>query len=147
MSSGADAAATDPARRRMRSEERLRGALQRLAAEAGQGGDGTAARERLTVAALCRAAGVGRNAVYANHRFALDELARVRTAVAGDAAVRRDRLTELRATVDELRQDKARLATENAGLLVRVLDAEATSMSLRQQVETLRQALHQIRDQ
>ncbi len=144
MALQADLVATSQARRRQRSEKRLRDALQRLVAEAGAN---TAARKRLTVAALCRAAGVGRNAVYDNHRFVLDELTQARAAAAGDASVRRDRMAGLRAEVDELRSDKARLATENAGLLVRVLDAETAAATLRRQVETLRRALQQPRNQ
>lgn len=144
MAPQADVATTSQARRRQRSEERLRGALQRLVAEADAN---PAARERLTVAALCRAAGVGRNAVYANHRFVLDELTQARAAAASDASVRRDRMAGLRTEMDGLRSDKAKLATENAGLLVRVLDAETAAATLRRQVETLRHALQQTRNQ
>lgn len=136
---------TGPERRRQRSEERLREALGHLIAGAGQGAE-PASRDALSVAALSRASGIGRNAIYSNHRFALDELARARAAAAGKAAARRDRLAELRTEIDRLGLDKSRLATENAGLLVRVLDAEAATLSLRGQVETLQQALRRLRD-
>ena len=53
---------TGPERRRQRSEERLREALGRLIAEAGQGTE-PGGRDALTVAALSRASGIGRNAL------------------------------------------------------------------------------------
>jgi len=136
---------TGPERRRQRSEERLREALARLIAGAGQGA-AKSSPDALSVASLSRASGIGRNAIYTNHRFALDELARAREAAAGETAVRRDRLAELRAETDRLKLDKSRLATENAGLLARLLEAEGATASLRRQVETLQQALKRLRD-
>lgn len=136
---------TGPERRRHRSEERLREALAHLIARAGQG-TAQSSPNALSVSSLSRASGIGRNAIYSNHRFALDELARAREAVAGETAMRRDRLAELRAETDRLKLDKSRLATENAGLLVRLLQAEGAAASLKGQVETLQQAVKRLRD-
>ena len=136
---------TGPERRRQRSQERLREALAHLIAGAGQGA-AKSSPDAFSVASLSRASGIGRNAIYTNHRFVLDELARARKAVAGEAAVRRDRLAELRTETDRLKLDKSRLATENAGLLARVLEAEDAAASLRGQVETLQQTMKRLRD-
>ena len=65
-----DASATPQARRRARTEARLREALARLLHDGSR---------RPTVAALAREAGVGRNAIYANHRTILDELRQAAT--------------------------------------------------------------------
>ncbi len=136
---------TGPERRRQRSEERLREALAHLIAGTGQG----AAKgnpDALSVSSLARASGIGRNAIYSNHRFALDELAQARAAAADETAVRCDRITGLRAETERLKLDRSRLVTENAGLLVRVLEAESAAVSLRGQVETLQQALKRLQD-
>ena len=58
------------------SAEKLRAALDRLKGATGERSG--ASMQRLTVAALAREAGVGRNAIYANHRGILDELIRAR---------------------------------------------------------------------
>ena len=56
---------TPQARRRARTAERLREALAHLLRDGSR---------RPTVAALAREAGIGRNAIYANHRTILNEL-------------------------------------------------------------------------
>jgi len=104
--------------------ERLRQALHRLT---GDGGSRSAAAiARLTVAALAREAGVGRNAIYANHRDILDDLARARrqqhAPVTGFTA--EDKITEQRRRIDDIQQQVRQLATENAGLLRRAIEAE-----------------------
>lgn len=115
----------NPADARMRATaERLRQALHRLT---GDGGSRSAsATERLTVAALAREAGVGRNAIYANHRDILDDLARAQrrrhAPVTGFTA--EDKITEQRRRIDDMQQQVRQLATENAGLLRRAIEAE-----------------------
>lgn len=131
-------AESGPERRRRRNEARIRAALSRLLA--GPPGAG------LTVAMLAREAGVGRNAIYTNHRFALDELARARRAAARPVAdTRRDRMVELRSEIAALHADRCRLATENASLVKRVLEAEARAAQLTQRVERLAQQLEHAR--
>ena len=69
--------AANPHDRRMQATaEKLRAALDRLTGGAGEPSD--VSTQRLTVAALAREAGVSRNAIYANHRDILDDLARAR---------------------------------------------------------------------
>jgi hypothetical protein len=81
---------------------------------------------RLTVAALAREAGVGRNAIYTNHRAVLDALQ-----AAADAGTARpptswhDKLDELRATIQTMKQEERRMISENALLLQRARSAEA----------------------
>lgn len=99
--------------------DRLRAALDRLTASSG-------ATASMTVAALAREAGVGRNAIYANHRDILDQLTRARqrqrAPASHPAAV--DRITEQRRLIDDMQHQLRHLATENAGLLRRVIEAE-----------------------
>jgi hypothetical protein len=99
--------------------DRLRAALDHLTASSG-------ATACLTVAALAREASVGRNAIYANHRDVLDDLARARqrqrSPDSHPAAV--DRITEQRRLIDDMHQQLRQLATENAGLLRRAIEAE-----------------------
>lgn len=98
--------------------DRLRAALARLTASSG-------AAVHLTVAALAREAGVGRNAIYANHRDILDDLARARQRqLSPDSRPAKDRITEQRRMIDDMQHQLRQLATENAGLLRRAIEAE-----------------------
>lgn len=103
--------------------ERLREAFDRLTRD---GSRATSAAARLTVAALAREAGVGRNAIYTNHRDILDDLTRVRqrqrAPTIGPTA--EDKITEQRRLIEGMQQQLRQLATENAGLLRRATDAE-----------------------
>ncbi|TSD85255.1 hypothetical protein FFK22_028490 [Mycobacterium sp. KBS0706] len=79
---------------------------------------------RLTVAVLAREAGVGRNAIYTNHREMLDRLQAA--AVAPKPPISwQDKLDELRATIKTMKQDERRMISENALLLQRARSAEA----------------------
>ncbi len=117
-------------RRRRATEAKLREALDRLAQRT---------PGRLSVAALAREAGVGRSAIYANHRSMLDELKRlVRQHAAPDRRPAwQDKLTEQRAVIDALTRERQQLATENAALLKRALDAEARVADLQRRTATL----------
>ena len=81
---------------------------------------------RLTVATLAREARVGRNAIYANHRSMIDELRRAsdRKIVPEKLAAWEDKLAQQRTLIQVLQIEERRLATENAVLLKRILDAE-----------------------
>jgi hypothetical protein len=112
------------AKRRAATEQRLRAALDRLLCPSDP--SGAPDRARLTIAALAREAGVGRNAIYANHRGIIAELQSVidqRPPPAPKASPSAE-VTDWRAAAAELRVQNQRLATENAALLKRVLDAE-----------------------
>lgn len=116
---------TDPHDRRMQATaEKLRAALDRLAGESD--GPPTASIRRLTVAALAREARVGRNAIYANHRDILDELTRIRQRqrVPSPIVAITDKVAEQRAVVDAMQCQLRQLATENAGLMRRAIEAE-----------------------
>jgi hypothetical protein len=117
--------AKNPHDRRMQATAaKLRAALDRLAGDSG--GPPTASIRHLTVAELAREAGVGRNAIYANHRDILDELARFRERqpVPGRIATMVDKVAEQRVVIDDMQCQIRQLATENAGLMRRAIEAE-----------------------
>jgi AcrR family transcriptional regulator len=108
---------TPQQKRRDATALRLRAAMARLLAQKG----GT----KLSVAALAREAGVGRNAIYVNHRDVIAELLQtgsheIDETVASKGAPE----TDWRTVAAELREQVRGLATENARLLRRVQDAE-----------------------
>ncbi|MXZ52394.1 MAG: hypothetical protein F4Z34_04320 [Acidimicrobiaceae bacterium] len=106
---------TPQQRRHARTKSRLRDALCRLSSDPTQ---------PLTVAALAREAGIGRNAIYTGHVDVLGELR--------DLAAQRDVSTgaryrdkeESRVKIRKLERDTQILATQNASLLRRALEAE-----------------------
>ena len=104
-------------KRRDGTAQRLRAALARLLAQE--------RGAKLSVAALAREAGVGRNAIYVNHRDVIAELLeaashRTDATVASKEAPE----TDWRAVATELKEQVRGLATENARLLRRAQDAE-----------------------
>ena len=103
--------------------ERLREAFDRLTRD---GSRSASAAARLTVAALAREAGVGRNAIYTNHRDILDDLTRARQRQRAPASglTAEDRITEQRRLIDDMQHQVRQMATENAGLLRRAIEAE-----------------------
>lgn len=115
--SGDKTGITPQQKRRDATGQRLRAALARLLARE----EGVT----LSVAALAREAGVGRNAIYVNHRDVIAELFqaashRIDAAVASKEAPE----TDWRAIATEVREQARGLATENARLLRRVQEAE-----------------------
>jgi hypothetical protein len=81
---------------------------------------------RLTVAALAREAGVGRNAIYTNHRAMLDALqAAAAAGTSRPLASWQGKLDELHATIRAMKQEERRMISENALLLQRARSAEA----------------------
>jgi hypothetical protein len=124
------------ARRRAKTDARLREALGTFA------NDPTIAP---TVAALARAAGVGRNIIYTHHVGVLDALRALHSQRAGaneTAAAQADR------TRSALRDAEARntaLATHNASLLKRAVDAEQRAERLERRNAQLVQELDRIR--
>lgn len=122
----ADSAPMSPqAKRRATTEQRLRDALGRLLYRASDPST-RPDRSKLTVAALAREAGVGRNAIYANHRSIIVELQRAHEQRLHRAppAEPPGATTDWRAAAAELRVQNQLLATENAALLKRAMDAE-----------------------
>ncbi|MFS8039406.1 hypothetical protein ACI7BZ_21015 [Xanthobacter sp. AM11] len=117
--------AKNPHDRRMQATaEKLRAALARLTGRSAE--YPAAPTRRLTVAALAREARVGRNAIYANHRDILDDLARAlqRQRVPSRIATIADKVAEQRVVIDDMQRQIRQLATENAGLMRRAIEAE-----------------------
>lgn len=103
---------------------KLRAALDRLIHQDGQ--HPVVPASRLTIAALAREAGVGRNAIYTNHRDVLDDLVKVRQRHSQPEPVRRiqGRISEQRSMMEEVQAQIRQLVTENAGLMRRAVEAE-----------------------
>jgi len=125
--------------------EKLRAALDRLIQ--GNGQRFIVPASRLTVAALAREAGIGRNAIYSNHRDILDDLNQARQRQSQPDRGRRveDRISEQRSMMDEMQVQIRQLVTENAGLMRRAIEAERRadraerrSALLTKEVDTLR---------
>lgn len=140
--------AANPLDRRVQATaEKLRAALDRLVC----GSDESPMIERqLTVAALAREARVGRNAIYANHRDILDELirARQRQRPPDRTVIDKDKITEQRSVIEDMQQQIRQLATENAGLMRRAIEAEHRAdraerrcAQLTKEVDTLRRPM------
>lgn len=135
MTSEADLS-TPQARRRANTDARLREALGILTSNSS-----TAP----TVAALARAAGVGRNIIYTHHGGVLDalrELQSQRESAAEAAAGKADR------SRSALRDTEARniaLATHNASLLKRAVEAEQQAERLERRNAQLVQKLDRMR--
>lgn len=127
---------TPQGRRRANTDARLREALGAL-----ENNSSTAP----TVAALARAAGVGRNIIYTHHAAVLSALRELQS--------RREGATETAATEADrarsaLRDAEARniaLATHNAGLLKRAVEAEQRAERLERRNAQLVQELDRIR--
>lgn len=116
-------------KRRQDSATQLREALDRLI----DGRPTHAAHQRgyrLTVAALARESGIGRNAIYTNHRALLDALTAA-TATPPPAATWQDRLDELQAIIGVMKLAERQQITQNAQLLARARTAEAEADRLR----------------
>ena len=117
-----------PHEMRLRNTDRkLRDALERLVKGMPAHPDLQKRSYRLTVATLAREARVGRNAIYTNHRSMINELRRAsdRKIVPEKLAAWEDKLAQQRTLIQVLQIEERRLATENAVLLKRILDAEA----------------------
>lgn len=134
--------------RRMRATaEKLRAALDRLVCGKPKRPASQNSARRLTVAALAREAGVARNAIYTNHRDILDELGQAQKRVTGPNRLdtTEHKIAEQRAVIDDMQIKIRQLATENAGLLRRAVEAERLaenanhrSAQLTRQIDALR---------
>lgn len=105
-------------------EARLRDALERLV----QSRPACAAHQagyRLTVAALAREAGIGRNAIYTNHRAILDMLTAAAAGSSAPPTTWQDKIDELHGVIRTMKQAERRQITQNAQLLARARAAES----------------------
>lgn len=121
-----------PGTRKDQVEAKLRAAIHRLAIGAPVHPANKRATRPFTVAALSREAGVARNAIYTSHRGCLEEL---RQLAAGGTASTKHGLkdTDRQALETRIR----RLATDNAVLLKRALDAERRAERLERRCAAL----------
>jgi AcrR family transcriptional regulator len=129
---------TPQQKRRDTTAHRLRSALARLLAR--EGG------VKLSVAALAREAGVGRNAIYVNHRNVIEELAQTAshetdTTVASKGVPE----TDWRAVAAELKEQVRGLATENAQLLRRAQEVELAAARIEKRAAKLDLELRALR--
>lgn len=117
----------NPYEKRLRDTDgKLRAALERLVRGHPINSDLQKGGYRLTVATLAREAGVGRNAIYTNHRAMIDKLRSAGADTKCDAIDSwADKLAELHAVISTMKLEQRRLVTENAMLLKRARDAEA----------------------
>ena len=120
-------------KRREATDRKLRAALERLieqrpAHPALQNG------YRLEVATLAREAGVGRNAIYTNHRSIINalKLAAARPQLKTAESLE-EKVIELRAVIREMQANERRLLTHNAALLRRATRAESDAERYRRQ--------------
>lgn len=120
-------------KRRAATDRKLRAALERLIEQrpshpALQNG------YRLEVATLAREAGVGRNAIYTNHRSVIDalKLAAARSHPKAAESIE-EKVIELRAVIREMQVNERKLLTHNAALLQRATSAEADAERYRRQ--------------
>jgi hypothetical protein len=148
MPSNTQPAPLTPYDRRMQATAgKLRAALDRLVRGTPERPVSQHSAHRLTVAALAREAGVARNAIYTNHRDILDELAQARSheTVPDRLNSTKQKRAKQRAVVDDMQIQIRQLATENAGLLCRAVEAERMaeradrrSAQLTRQIDALR---------
>lgn len=132
-------------KRREATAQRLREALYRLIHNEPRHADLKGKPYRLiTVASLAREAGIGRNAIYANHRAVLDDLAEA-NAHRERMPVLEDQLDIQRSTIHELKAKIVQLTSENAGLLKRALTAESRFLQLDRRVVQLVKELESVR--
>ncbi|WP_026002414.1 hypothetical protein [Sphingobium xenophagum] len=120
-------------KRRAGTDRKLRAALERLIEQRPshpvlQNG------YRLEVATLAREAGVGRNAIYTNHRSVIDALKLAAARAHPKAAESlEEKVVELRAVIREMQANERKLLTQNAALLQRATSAEADAERYRRQ--------------
>lgn len=129
-------------KRRQETDRKLRDALDRMIKGTPRDASLQQRSCQLSVASLAREAGVARNAIYTNHRAMIDALrqAAQQRVVPSKLESWGDKLAEQRAVIEVLKTEQRRLATENAALLKRAIDAEtAAARHERQNVRLLKE--------
>ncbi|WP_069336330.1 hypothetical protein [Sphingobium yanoikuyae] len=127
---------TPQARRRANTNARLREALGALAK------DPSAAP---TVAGLARAAGVGRNIIYTHHADVLNALRELQSQREGATEMAAGDADRTRSALRHVEAKNIALATHNASLLKRALEAEQRAERLERRNAQLVQELDRIR--
>lgn len=135
MTSEADLS-TPQARRRANTDARLREALGVLA-----NNSSTAP----TVAGLARAAGVGRNIIYTHHAGVLDALRELQSQREGATETAAGEADRTRSALRDAEARNIALATHNASLLKRAVEAEQRAERLERRNAQLVQELDRMR--
>jgi len=120
-------------KRRLGIERRLQAALERLVSGAPRHPSLRGQAHRPSVSVLAREAGVSRNTIYANHRSIIKELNSNHPITARKRPTPKQKIAELASVIDQMQLQKRQLATENAALLKRAIDAETMLDRLRKQ--------------
>lgn len=113
--------------RRAETEDKLREALARLERRVPTHPELKGRAYRLNVSTLALEAGVSRNAIYDNHKWVLEDLRRAGERQEGmpeRIVTANDKIAELKKHLRNRESEIRQLATQNASLLQRALDAE-----------------------
>ena len=126
-------------KRRQETDRKLRDALDRMIKGTPHDASLQQRSYTLGVASLAREADVARNAIYTNHRAMIDALrqAAQQRVVPSKLESWEDKLAEQRAVIEVLKTEQRRLATENAALLKRAIDAETAAARHQRQNDRL----------
>jgi len=125
--------ATPYEKRRLGIERRLQAALERLISGAPKHPSLRGQVYRLSVSTLAREARVSRNTIYANHRSILEQLNSDHSVSARIRPTPKQKIAELKAMIEQMQLQKRQLATENAALRKRPIDAETMLDRMRKQ--------------
>ncbi|WDA39454.1 hypothetical protein [Sphingobium sp. YC-XJ3] len=128
--------ATPQSRRRANTDARLREAL---------GGLANNPSTTPTVAALARAAGVGRNIIYTHHAGVLGALRELQSQREGATETAAGEADRTRSALRDTEAKNIALATHNASLLKRAVEAERRAERLERRNAQLVQELDRIR--
>ena len=82
---------------------------------------------------MAREAGISRNTIYTNHRSILEELKSNHPVTTRKRPTPKQKIAELGAMIEQVQLQKRQLATENATLLKRAIDAEMMLDRMRKQ--------------
>jgi hypothetical protein len=124
---------TSHEKRRLGIERRLQAALERLLSGTPKHPSLRGRTYRLSVSALAREADVSRSTIYANHRPIIKELNSNHPVATPKRPNPKHKIVELGTIIEQLQLQKRRLATENAAILKRAIDAETMVDQLRKQ--------------
>jgi hypothetical protein len=125
--------ATPHEMRRLGIERRLQAALERLVNGTPKHPSLRGRAYRPSVSALAREAGVSRNTIYANHRSIIKELNSNHPVTTRKRPNPKHKIVELGTMIEQLQLQKQQLATENATILKRAIEAETMLDQLRKQ--------------
>jgi chromosome segregation ATPase len=103
-------------------------------------------RVRITPTNVAREARRSRNPLYTTHKGILDEITAAAKRAVSDLkpATAEDKISELRETIKVLKEDKRKLASENAQLFYRATTAEQRVAKQNKEIEELRKKLGQL---